>query len=453
MARKLSLRSKIFLGTLLACTAPVAIALVLQDLLASRLIAWTAAFATALLCAVLLTTWMLRPLHRAVEWVSQSLGVDVEVGNEWRSLVSGITSVFHNLRRRLYSAETELEQRRTILSTMVDGVIVVDEQGTIRLLNPSAGSMFGVSPEQARRQSLIEVTMNEALDAAVREALATGGVASVDIDVLHPEPRRVRALISVARGTGAGPDAVAVLHDLTATLRLDQVRRDFVANVSHELRTPVTGIQMMAENLLHGAIHDPDLSRSFLDNIHSSAQRLVALVDDLLALARAEAGVRARNTPVKVAPVVRTVVADLHTRFVDKGLDVEIDVPEDLGVLADAESLRHILSNLLENAVKYTPEGSVEITGRQQNNEVDVSVRDTGIGIPREDTWRIFERFYRVDRSRTGDAGGTGLGLSIVKHLVEDLGGTVSVKSELGRGSVFTVCLPATPAPEGQGPA
>jgi two-component system phosphate regulon sensor histidine kinase PhoR len=311
--------------------------------------------------------------------------------------------------------------------------------------------MLGVSEERALGRTVIECTMSAALDDAVRAALQGGDAAedgeasTADLDLLYPRPRRIRAVVS-ASGEGEDRAAVVVLQDQTRAYRLDLVRRDFVANVSHELRTPVTGIQTLAENLLEGAMDDPHIAREFLEHILHSAHRLVALVDDLLGLARAESKPTVVRAPVAVAPVARAVVAALDHAITEKRLDVGVDVPEDTMVWADPESLRQILSNLVDNAVKYTPEGgTVDVSaGRAgEGGLVDLRVSDTGIGIPTEHQDRVFERFYRVDRARSREVGGTGLGLSIVKHLVESMGGSVALASTPGHGSTFTVTLPA----------
>jgi len=235
--------------------------------------------------------------------------------------------------------------------------------------------------------------------------------------------------------------AVVVLHDVTELRRLERVRHDFVANVSHEFKTPLTAIQGFAETLLSGALEDPRNNRRFLEIIRDHATRLAVLTDDLLKLARIEAGkLEVQFVPVQLAEVIERCTETSQLKANRKRIALEVNVPAALPVVhGDASLLRDVVQNLLDNAVQYTPEGGrVRISATAGSREAVVTVDDTGIGIPLADQERIFERFYRVDAARSREAGGTGLGLSIAKHIVEAHGGRLWVESEVGHGSKFS---------------
>jgi two-component system phosphate regulon sensor histidine kinase PhoR len=245
--------------------------------------------------------------------------------------------------------------------------------------------------------------------------------------------------------------AVLTLHDITERRRLDRVRRDFVANASHELRTPLTSIRGFVEALEDGAVRDGALAPRFLGKIHTQADRMVALADDLLELSRLESDPQPPSlAEVRPGEVVRAVSESFSDSATDKGLELSWRDEGAPAVVTDEERLRRILENLVDNALKYTPGGGrVEIVSAPSGDGGAVlDVIDDGPGIPAEHLPRIFERFYRVDKARSRELGGTGLGLAIVKHLAEGLGASVSVESVVGQGTRFRVKLPARRAPE-----
>lgn len=243
-----------------------------------------------------------------------------------------------------------------------------------------------------------------------------------------------------------------VLHDLTELRRLEDVRKQFVANASHELRTPLTAIKMTTETLILGAKEKPEDRDRFLAMINTETDRLVVLVNDLLDLSRIESGgTQVHLERVPVQPLIAEIREEMHGRAEERGQTLSMDASETLIARADPAALRQILLNLVDNALKYTPAGGrVEIVAALAGDRVRIDVRDTGIGIPRADMDRIFERFYRVDKARSRQLGGTGLGLAIVKHLMEAQQGTISVESALNRGSTFTMLLPRHPETNGR---
>ena len=251
---------------------------------------------------------------------------------------------------------------------------------------------------------------------------------------------------AIRDGAGELFGAVLVMHDVTELRRLENVRRDFVANVSHELKTPLTAIRGMIETMIDDPEMPKEMQSRFLDRVRDQSMRLSALVTDLLSLAKIEANEgRGERTLIDLRARLRDAVARFGDVAARKRITLALELPEDAAtVQADEESLRQILDNLLDNACKYTPEGG-HVWARivRRPGELRCEVEDTGIGIEPADQARVFERFYRVDKARSRDLGGTGLGLSIVKHLANSLGGTVSLESAPGRGSTFRVHFPA----------
>ena len=332
-----------------------------------------------------------------------------------------------------------------ILSGMVEGVVLVDASGRLVLTNPTVRRMLRLSTATGD-QHYLEVVRQPDISAQLSHALTgdTPAPAEVQLDADgHRQIWRAQA-VPVARARGGG--AVLVLHDITDLRHADQVRRDFVANVSHELRTPLTAIRGYVE-----AISDEPSSPEapqFLEIISRHTQRMERLVKDLLRLARLDAGQETiERLSCSVAAIVGAVEHDLQERLARRGQRLVLSVGDGAdSVVGDPAKLQDVLRNLIENASNYGPEGGVvDVESRVDANGVAVSVSDRGPGIPEGDLARVFERFYRVDRSRTRDPGGTGLGLSIVRHLVELQGGRVVAANREGGGSVFTVWLPHQP--------
>ena len=343
---------------------------------------------------------------------------------------------------RLAALTREQAHIRAILTGMIEGVILVDAGGRLVLTNPAARSMLRMSSEA---EGLHYLELVRQPDVARQLARALRGESPEPVEVaLEPGSRQtfVANIVPVARERGGG--AVLVLHDITALRRADQVRRDFVANVSHELRTPLTAIRGYVEALLDSSA-DPGETRRFLEIVARHSERMERLVRDLLRLARLDAGQELlERAPGPLAAIVAGVERDLEAHLAVKRQQVAVTVATDAGtILADPAKLHDVLRNLLENASNYAPDGStIEIDARRQRDGVAITVADHGPGIPDADLPRIFERFYRVDRSRTRDPGGTGLGLSIVRHLVELHGGKVTAANRPGGGAILTVVLP-----------
>jgi two-component system phosphate regulon sensor histidine kinase PhoR len=330
-----------------------------------------------------------------------------------------------------------------ILAGMVEGVIVVDPQGRVQLVNEAARGMLRIE-DTAIGRPYLETVRHPAVAGLIADALRGAEPASAE---LAPPRDATRTLIARAAPTAGGSahGVVLVLHDITELRRADRVRRDFVANVSHELRTPLTAIRGYVDALLEGDT-SPDETKRFLDIILRHALRMERLVKDLLRLARLDAGQEALETaPCDLASLVHAVVAELQAQLVVRQQTVAVDIAADAVPLrADPAKLHDVLRNLIANASTYSPERStIRVRGVRAGDRIVIDVMDEGAGIPDEDLGRVFERFYRVDKSRARDPGGTGLGLSIVKHLVELHGGSVSATNRREGGAQFTVTLPA----------
>ncbi|ODS56142.1 MAG: hypothetical protein ABS36_06920 [Acidobacteria bacterium SCN 69-37] len=363
-------------------------------------------------------------------------------GDELGTVASVLDTTARELGARLSEMERERAHTDAILHGMVEGVLLVDRDGRVVLTNPAARSLLQMRGPSGGLHYL-EVVRQPAIAGVMAAVLADTPSAPVEIEIDRDPKRRVMAsVVPVSPQRGGG--AVLVLHDITDLRHADQVRRDFVANVSHELRTPLTAIRGYVEALLD-APADPDEARQFLEVIARHALRMERLVRDLLRLARLDAGQEPlERIPCPVAGIVNAVAADLDPLLTGRRQTLVRDLAgEAATVTGDPAKLQDILRNLIENASNYSPEGStIEIGARRQEDGVVMTVADRGPGIPEADLPRIFERFYRADRSRSRAPGGTGLGLSIVRHLVGLHGGTITAANRHGGGAVFTMWVP-----------
>jgi two-component system phosphate regulon sensor histidine kinase PhoR len=354
---------------------------------------------------------------------------------------------------RLLSGERN--RSGAILRSMVEGVAVIDAEERVVFYNRAFSEILNVDAAGAEGRPLIEVVRNSDLLSLIRRALhgeeglqtdITMGITQTQSFSITAAPVKALDVSASGRAPNEKPSgAVVVLHDVTELRRLERVRQDFVANVSHEFKTPLTAIQGFAETLLAGALDDPENNRRFLEIIRNHAMRLARLTNDLLKLARIEAGkMELEFSSVGLLELIEACTETTLLKANRKEITLEITVPPQLPtVRGDAALLRDVLQNLLDNAIQYTPpRGHISVVASATTREAIITVADTGIGIPLADSERIFERFYRVDAARSREAGGTGLGLSIAKHIVEAHGGKLWVESTVGQGSKFSFSLP-----------
>ena len=341
-----------------------------------------------------------------------------------------------------------LEQSTTlfegVLETMQEAVLVVDSAEHVLFINSAARDLFDVSQFSAVGKLAWESIRSSKLQEIIEQALSTGKMVRGEVDL--PRRKRLLDVSAVVLSLESGPGCLAVAYDVTDLRRLEKMRRDFVSNVSHELKTPLTSIQAYADTLLNGGLEDEDSSRMFVERIIEQSERLGMLIQDLLRLAKIESEPEAfRLEPCDALAIAATTFQDHQAIAETRQIGLEYLPPDGpLTVIADADGLRTILNNLLSNALSYTPTGGhVKLAVRRAGERVQFEVSDTGVGIAKEHQSRVFERFYRVDKSRARSVGGTGLGLAIVRHLVEVMQGEITLESALGQGSTFRVLLPA----------
>ncbi len=393
--------------------------------------------------------WM-RPLMR-LEAIAKSLargeaatrsGLAGE--EELGPLAQALDELSGRTARLVADARAERDHLRTILSRVPDGILVTDEEGRAKLANPAFVRMFDCAEPVAGRSPL-ELARHPTLHALVEATLADGETRRGELEIEGAD-RFDLELSALALPERAG--VVLVVRDVTAEHRLAEMRRDFVANVSHELKTPLAAIRGYAETLRDGALEEPPTATRFVDRILAQSRRLQALLEDLLTLSRLESlGRSPERQSVDLPSLAKRVVETVGPLAQEKGVRLEIACARPARYSGDAESLERMVSNLVENAIKYNrPHGTVRIEIRAAPDGGPViSIADNGIGIPQESLPRVFERFYRVDKARSREEGGTGLGLAIVKHVAQSHGGRVEVESELGKGTTFRVLLPPSP--------
>jgi two-component system, OmpR family, phosphate regulon sensor histidine kinase PhoR len=396
---------------------------------------------------------------------------------EVAALAEALNQMAGQLDERIRAVAEQQGRQEAMLASMIEGVVAVDRGRRVLSINRAAAGLLGVGPPDAAGRELHVLVRNAELERLVGKVLDSGQPAEGEL-VLRPngDERIVQAtatLLGDARGQAIG--ALLVFNDVTRLRRLEVVRRDFVANVSHELKTPITSIKGFVETLRDGAIDDPERARQFLDILCRQADRLNAIIEDLLTLSRLEQEADKRQVPVRagaIREVLDNAVSVCQLAARDRNVAVEVDCPAALAAPINAPLLEQAVVNLIDNAIKYSEPGqSVRVSAGLENSEsgirnaelkektlqagqfqipnsefripgVWIRVEDRGCGIPAEHLPRLFERFYRVDKARSRKLGGTGLGLAIVKHIVAAHGGAVSVKSTPGQGSTFTILLP-----------
>lgn len=373
--------------------------------------------------------------------------------DELSELADSLNQTAAHLEREIRLLSSERNRASAILRSMVEGVAVVDAQERLVFCNRAFSEILNLQSSTSEGSPLIEVVRNSDLLGLIRRALQgeEGLQSDIAMGIVQPQnfsvsAAPVKALESDRSGPADKPSgAVVVLHDVTELRRLERVRQDFVANVSHELKTPLTAIQGFAETLLAGALDDPKNNRRFLEIIREHAARLARVTDDLLKLARIEAGkLELEFFPVGLHELIESCTETTLLKASRKKISFEVEAPDGLPpIRGDASLLHDVLQNLLDNAIQYTHAGGrIKLEASVGTNDATVTIADSGIGIPLADQERIFERFYRVDAARSREAGGTGLGLSIAKHIVEAHGGRLWVESAVGRGSKFSFSIP-----------
>ena len=401
--------------------------------------------------AVVLGYFMARRTSRSVRSVTEGARllaqgdldhrVQALAEDETMELADTFNLMAGTLKATIQEAQTERNRLSAVLETMGDGVVMLGPEGEVVLINQVARGLLGVGATAALGRRLIELARHHELQMLVSRSLETAEPQFGEIEI-HPQGF-LSAIAVPLLDQGASAGVLLTLHDLTRVRQLDTTRREFVSNVSHELRNPLAAIKASVETLEDGAMAEPQVAREFVRRIHEDVDRMTAMTSDLLELSRLESGqIPLHLYPLDIEGLMDSVVAGVNGHAESKGVSVSVAHSETLPpALGDGDKLRQVLVNLVDNALKFTPNGgSATLTAVPTSRFLEVRVADTGIGIPREHLPHVFERFYKVDRSR-GD-GGTGLGLAIVKHIVQAHGGDVKAESREDVGSTFSFTVP-----------
>ncbi len=421
----------------------------------------------ALLAVLLLTSglawWLSRPLaapmSRLLEGAHALARGDLtrriheDRDDEFGQVARVLNQAAFGIQEQFAAATREQARFQAVLSAMEDGLLAVDHRGIVLLANDALLRSHNLAGSTGTHY--LEVFRQAEIGALIDQVLTSGERRTAEIDLAGTGRSFVLVGVPFPASPGEAHGAVITFNDVSERRRVDRIRRDFVANASHELRTPLTSIRGFVEALEDGGLEESDTAKRFLSRIRANADRMASLVDDLLELSRLESGAQPPSLePLDCAAVVADVVTSFAKIAARKSISLDADEAEVPRVLGDSDRLRRILEHLVDNALKYTPDGGrVSVRVGREGDGAMVSVEDTGPGITAEHLPRLFERFYRVDTARSRELGGTGLGLSIVKHLAESMGASVRVASTPGRGSTFEVRLPARPLGEGTKPA
>lgn len=409
--------------------------------------------------AALVSLWIARRITQPLEemragaqrFANGELGQRLPLYNseELGGLAGAMNRMAAQLDERIRTVVGQRNEQEAVLASMVEGVFAIDRDEKILRINQAAANLLDLQAEAVVGRRIQEVLRKPDLQKFVAEALQSKQPLEAEMRLaIRGEERFLQTHGAPLRdASGQEIGVLVVLNDITRLQRLENIRRDFVANVSHELKTPITAIKGSVETLQSGAIDEPESAPRFLDIIARQADRLNAIIEDLLALSRIEQEeekAEIQLSPVEVALVIQGALQACQVKAREKQVLLTVDCPAGLQCQASAPLLEQALVNLVDNAIKYSNEGgSVHLAARAGADSLEVTVRDFGCGIAREHLPRLFERFYRVDKARSRKQGGTGLGLAIVKHIIQAHGGEVRVESSHGEGSLFTIVLPA----------
>ena len=369
--------------------------------------------------------------------------------HEFSGLAETMNQMAEQLQQRIDEINNQRSKTEAVLSSMREGVIATDTQQRVISINAPAARMLGVRPEAFHDSNILEIIRNHEFEELMRRSYASDE--SLESDIVYYQKGgcvlnvRCTPLMDALQKRIGG---LMVISDVTQLRRLENMRRDFAASVSHEIKTPLTAIKGFVETLLSGELEDREETRRFLAIIDKHTNRLAAIIDDLMQLSRIEREDEIQQIglePCRIAEVLQAAIGLCRTALAAKGITVQLECDPSLSGRFDAMLLERAAVNLLDNAIKYSPENSaIQVTVLASADQIQIQFRDQGMGIGKKHLPRIFERFYRVDHARSRKLGGTGLGLAIVKHIAHAHGGSVTVESELGQGSTFTLQLPVT---------
>lgn len=420
------------------------------------LIVLTIAFLTAMILIGLVSRYMLRIFTAPIDNVTKT-ALELAKGNyrarayekdqeRLMPLSHSINILARNLQDITTIREVEEERLKTLIENMGSSLMMIGREGNVSIVNRVFLHRFGMPLEDVKGKVFRTIGLPKSLEQFIDHVFLTEKPYRQQIKMEIQQEYCINEVYGapVIGDHGRWLGVVVVMHDVTELVRLEQIRKDFVANVSHELRTPVTSIKGFSETLLDGAYKDETMLLSFLEIIHKESNRLQMLIHDLLELSKIEQ----HGFTVNIMPMgLREVLirgADLTSpRLDEKNMSFNVEIEQDVQVMGDANRIIQIVTNLITNAITYSPEDTTVTIRLKENTEYGIfEIEDEGIGIEKQEIPRVFERFYRVDRARSRNSGGTGLGLAIVKHLVEALNGRIQVESEVGKGTKMIVYIP-----------
>ena len=363
------------------------------------------------------------------------------------NLAQNLNQMAAHLEDRIQTEKQQRNEVEAVLASMAEGVLAVDTEERVDRINSAACAILGVTKDYVQGKTLQVSIRNAELQSIVYKALHSQEQVKGEIALYEEQPKYIEVKSAVIRNAaGSKIGAVAVLNDVTQMRRLENMRKDFVANVSHEIRTPVTSIQGFVETLLDGALNNEKDARRFLEIIRHHTERLNALIEDLLTISRLERSEAQESLKFEdhdLKSKLNSAIQACRKKADDKSIDILLDCPDDVRVKINPTLFEQAIVNMLDNAINYSEKNSsIEVKAEVSDTEITVSVKDPGSGIASEHLSRIFERFYRIDKGRSREQGGTGLGLAILKHVAQIHDGRVSVDSKLNEGSTFRIHLP-----------
>lgn len=411
-------------------------------------------FIASLILAFRFIKKLMEPIYEMTE-ISQGIAdgdlkgrVNVVSNDELGILANNFNHMANRMKEMIDKLSDSNTKFMALLTSIINPIIAVDNKHNIILLNPAAEELFNIKAEEAIGKHLLEVVRNNQLDEKIKNVFENHRETQMEISISEPAEKILKIytnLIRLEKDPTRTLGIVALIQDVTEIRKLEKIRSDFVANVSHELKTPLTSISGFVETLKSGAIEDERARARFLDIIDIETERLARLIDDILTLSEIEnthiRGSKQEIYPSEVINEVMELIAPIaNSKAIQLTGDIESNLPLFKG---NGDWFKQMIINLLDNSIKYTPEGGrVTINTFKKYNNIIISIKDTGIGIPKSELPRLFERFYRVDKARSRKIGGTGLGLAIVKHIVLSLNGKIRVNSEVGKGTEFTIIIP-----------
>ncbi len=409
------------------------------------------------LAAAGVSLWISRRITRPIEAMKQSAGhfaggdlsrrLAAPDSEEMAGLADALNRMAAQLEHRINTIVSQRNELETVLASMREGVIAVDNEEKIINMNAAAAKFFNCKPEEIQSRDLQEIIRNSALHQFVRNSNSSKTLTEDDISLYHNGEKTLHMQSSpLLDANKAQAGTLVVFNDVTHVRRLENMRRDFVANVSHEIKTPLTAIKGFVETLLQGSVDNPEEAARFLGIIKKHVDRLSAIVEDLLSLSRIEQEDEGKTIELAdghIKDVFQSAMQICRSKAEEKNIALSPECADQIAAQYDARLLEQAVVNLLDNAIKYSePQSTIRLKARPNHSEILISVEDQGMGIAKKHLPRLFERFYRVDKARSRTMGGTGLGLAIVKHIAQAHGGDVTVESTLGKGSTFTIHLP-----------